>query len=121
MIADTAKDAGLNYIVNGAERLVLCSALPADHAGVAAVELAAVAIGAVDFTLANGDVSGRKATLAAQTCTGSATGTATHYAIVKDTATAELLAAHTMTNVAITNGSPQDVQAVDVWEIQDAA
>lgn len=120
MIADTAKDAGLNYIVNAAERLVLCSGLPADYAGVAAVTLAAVAIDNTDFTNADGDVSGRKTTLAAQTCAGSASGTATHYAIVDDTGT-ELLAAHTMTNVAITNGENQDVQAVDVWEIQDAA
>lgn len=111
-------DAALEDIRDNAERLVLLSSEPSVYADVATFELADVAVAVGDFTIAAGDVSGRKLTLAAKTVTGSANGTATHYALVDDTGT-RLLLWHTMTNVAIENGVTQDVQEVDAWEIQD--
>lgn len=117
MIHDSVRDAALNHIANNAAELVVVDAEPANFAGVAAVRLAAVAIDAGDFTLAAGDVGGRKLTMSAQTVVGEADGLATHYAIVSaDT----LLATAPLVNVAISNGNPQQLQAVDVAEIGDA-
>lgn len=72
-------DAALNSIKNGMTRMAACSAEPANFAGIAAVKLAEAAMAATDFTLAAGDVSGRKVTVAAKSAvliTG--TGTANH-------------------------------------------
>ena len=122
-IADAAKDAALDYIAAGTE-LHLCSSEPATYGAVAAASLGSVTLtagdGNGDWTIADGDTSGRKLTLAAQTVTGSADGTATHYAITRSAGT-ELLATDTMTNVAISNGVDQDTNAVDVCEIADPA
>jgi len=61
----------------------ICSAQPANKAGVAAVTLASVALtagaGNGDYTKAAGDVSGRKLTVAQQAAISiTASGTATH-------------------------------------------
>lgn len=56
-----------------------CSAEPANHAGIAAVDLADVTMGGGDYTQANGDTSGRKVTMAAKaSVTIDANGTANH-------------------------------------------
>lgn len=47
-------------------RMHFCSALPADYAAIAAVELAARAVLPAQHTLADGNVSGRKLITAAQ-------------------------------------------------------
>ena len=66
-VNDAVLDAALSYIKTNADRLVFCSAEPANFAGVAAVALADVAVTTSDFTgPANGDTSGRKLTVAAK-------------------------------------------------------
>jgi hypothetical protein len=79
---DSVLDAALTKIAT-ATRMVLTSAQPANFAGIAAVALADVALtpgnGNGDFTIANGDVSGRKLTVAQQfEMTVDATGTVNH-------------------------------------------
>ena len=92
-IPDLAYDALLNYIQDNAEALHICSAEPANYAGVAGVDLGNKAAPTVAEP---GDRSpnGREIVISAIT-DGSvtATDTASHWAIVKDSATAELLAA----------------------------
>lgn len=77
-------DAALNHIKNNATSMVLCSSEPANYAGVAAVALADVTIDSSDFTgPADGDTSGRKLTVNAQTGVEvDATGTSTHVALL---------------------------------------
>lgn len=63
--------------------ITVCSAEPANFAGIAAVTLAAVTVtagdGNGDFTIADGDTSGRKVTMTQQASVSiTATGTATH-------------------------------------------
>lgn len=69
-VDDSVLDAGLAEIATGT-RFTYNSAVPANFAGIAAVTLANITVtagaGNGDFTLANGDTSGRKITLAAQT------------------------------------------------------
>ena len=111
-------DLGLDVIESAANKLVLCSAEPTTFADAdGALKLAEVAVTQADYTIAAGDVSGRKITQAAKTVTGTADGTAQFFAIV-DTVTSRLLWRNGMTHVAITNGNPQDVNAVRVLEIQ---
>jgi hypothetical protein len=111
-------DQGLNYLEANATRLVLCSAEPTTFTEAdTTFKLAEVTVSGADYTVAAGDTAGgRKVTQAAKTVTGTATGTATHYAIL-NVAGSLLLARNTMTNVAITNAEPQDVNAVRVLEI----
>ena len=73
---------GLLDVIAGSTILHVCSGEPANYAGIAAVSLADVVVDSGDFTKANGDTSGRKVTVGAQTAfTVDNTGTATHIAL----------------------------------------
>lgn len=80
---DAMLDASLDYVAAGT-RLIACSAQPTSYTEAnATYALADVTIDSSDFSKANGDVSGRKVTIAAQNgILIDATGTATHVAIV---------------------------------------
>lgn len=72
-------DGALNFLRNGMIRQTACSAEPANYAGIAGVALATATMASGDFTLAAGDVSGRKVTMAAKSgVTISTSGTANH-------------------------------------------
>lgn len=64
LLADAVLD-GPEGILDNSTRMVVCSAAPANFAGIAAVALADVIVDATDFTPGNGDVSGRKVTVGA--------------------------------------------------------
>lgn len=105
------------------DMLHVCSGQPANYAGIAAVQLASVALtagaGNGDYTLANGDTSGRKLTVAAQTAVSiTASGTATHIALSDGSAT--LYYVTTCTSQALTSGGTVDVPAWDI-EVADPA
>lgn len=111
-------DAGANVLIAQGERLVLCSAEPANFAGVAAVTLADVALVAGDYTKADGDVSGRKVTVAAQAAVPvTASGNGNHVAIVDDT-NSLLLYVTTAPAQAVVSGGTVDIGAFDI-EIAD--
>ena len=93
---DGAFDAALNYIETNAERLVALASytLGDSYATVTGGSniLASVAIDGGDFTGPADGTSGRKLTVGAQAAvTIIASGTATHVAILKDSATAAVL------------------------------
>jgi hypothetical protein len=101
-------------------RLVVCSAEPANFAGIAAVALADVTLtaglGNGDYTAADGDTSGRKVTVAQQaSITVDASGTATHVTLDDGTT---LLYVTTCTSQALTSGNTVTVPAFDI-EIRD--
>ncbi len=75
-------DASLNKIATGTI-LCICTEEPTSrNAAVSTYHLASVTLSAGDFTLANGDVGGRKVTVAQKTGIPiTASGTATHIAI----------------------------------------
>lgn len=81
---DSGLDAALNYW-GTATKMIACSAQPTTYAeAITDYALADVVIDSGDFTLANGDTSGRKVTIAEQAdVTVDATGNATHVALVK--------------------------------------
>lgn len=96
----------------------VCSAEPANYAGIAAVSLASVAMTpTTDFTKANGDTSGRKVTMAAKSGVSVGTsGTATHIvlALTSDTT---LRYVTTCTSQALTSGNTVNIPA---WKIEVA-
>jgi hypothetical protein len=115
LLDNSVLDAGLDEFATTA-RLVVCSAAPANFAGIAAVALADVAVtpgdGNGDFTVADGDVSGRKVTVAQQANVPiDVTGTATHLSY-DDGAT--LQAVTEVTSQALTSGGTVTIPAHDL-------
>ena len=102
---DIVMDAALDEIAT-ATRMDVCSAQPANFAGIAAVALADVTLDSGDFTKANGDTSGRKVTVGAQNgVLINTSGTATHVALSR-VSDSTLLLVTTCTSQALTaNGS----------------
>lgn len=117
--ADGVMDAALDVIAT-CTRMVVCSAQPANFAGIAAVALADVTLtaglGAGDYAAANGDTSGRKVTVAQQAAVPiDASGTATHISLDDGT---DLIYVTTCTSQALTSGGTVTVPAWDV-EVAD--
>lgn len=111
---DSIMDAALGVIDNST-RMVVTSAQPANFAGIAAVALADVTLDSGDFTIANGDTSGRKVTIGAQSgVTVDASGTATHVCLDNGTT---LLYVTTCTSQALTAGNTVDIPA---WKVEIA-
>jgi hypothetical protein len=113
-IPDVVYDAALDLIAT-ATRLTVCSAEPANFAGIAAVALADVALiagdGNGDYVIANGDTSGRKLTTAAQADFDiDASGDADHIAWDDGTT---LLMVTTCTQQSLTSGGTVSTPAID--------
>lgn len=112
---DSVLDAALAKVAT-ATRMVVTSAQPANFAGIAAVALADVTMtagaGNGDYTLANGDTSGRKLTVLAQSAVPvDASGTATHVCLDDGTT---LLQVTTCTSQALTSGNTVNIPAYDI-------
>jgi hypothetical protein len=86
MMAKFASDFVLDgslEVVRTANRMVALAAQPATYAAANSGALAEAAMAPVDFSIGNGDVSGRKVTVAAKLgVLVSATGTANHIALL---------------------------------------
>lgn len=116
-MAKAIPDTILDQMLDAAEAntIHVCSAQPANYAGIAAVELATGSIGAP--TAANGDVSGRKNTYPAVTgMTIDSSGTANHVVLSDGSSTMTLVT--TCAAQALTAGGTVDTSAFD-HEIQD--
>jgi hypothetical protein len=113
-VSNDVLDAALDKIATSTS-LVLCSAEPANQAGIAAVTLGTYTIDGSDFTKADGDVSGRKTTVGSQTGNNaSATGDGTHVALSDGTT---LLYVTTCPTKGVTSGEPFDVSS---WKVEIA-
>lgn len=119
---DAVMDAALNYVA-ASDKLVVCSTQPTTYTEAnATYAIADVALtpgaGNGDFTIANGDVSGRKLTIAAQNgVTIDTSATALHVALVL-TSDSTLRYVTTCTSQALVSGGTVDVPAWDI-EIAD--
>jgi hypothetical protein len=108
---DTVLDAP-EAIIDNVTAIHICSSAPANHAGIAAVSLADVTVDSSDFTPGNGDVSGRKVTVAAQSgITVDASGTATHIA---GTDGSTMLFLTECTSQVLTSGNTVNIPAFDI-------
>ena len=113
-VSNDVLDAALDKIATST-RLVLTSAEPANFAGIAAVTLGSYVIDGTDFTKADGDTSGRKTTVAAQSGNNaSATGSGTHVCLDDGTT---LLYVTTCPSKGVTISEPFDVGS---WKVEIA-
>jgi hypothetical protein len=118
-VDDSVLDAALNDIKNNCTRQVLCSQQPTTfNEANSTYMLSQTTMAAGDFTVGNGDTSGRKVTMAAKNgTTVTNTGTATHAALL-DVVNSVLLYVTTVTSQALTAGNTVNIGS---WkaEIQD--
>jgi len=112
VIPDAILDLMLDQSVG--DQVSVCSAEPTTYAEAITTYMLAIKIGMVvgtEYTKANGDTSGRKNTLAAQTGVSiTNTGTATHVAITNLSGTL-LKRVTTCTSQALTSGGTVDIGA----------
>ena len=121
-LTDSALDNGLNYLTVNGDRLDICSQEPATYTEATSTYSLGNKAGATVGAPQDGDTSGRKVTIGAVT-DGSITGDGdvTHWALAKTSATAELLATHTLdVSQTVTTGNVFTTNAIDVT-IPDAA
>lgn len=116
---DAVLDAALNDIKNNCDSMILCAGQPASYAAaVGANALGDQAMAPGDFTLANGDTSGRKVTVSAKAGIPVDTaGTGDHVALV-DVGNTRLIAVTTAPSQAVSGGGNFDIAAFD-FEIAD--
>lgn len=112
---DDVFDAALDEFAT-TTRITVCSAAPANYAGIAAVALADVTVtagdGNGDFTVGNGDTSGRKVAVAQQADVPIDTsGTATHLAYDDGTT---LQGVTEVTSQALTSGGTVTIPTHDL-------
>lgn len=117
---DEIMDAALSVVKNNVTRMTACSAQPTTFSeGNTTYALADVSMASADFTLTNGDTSGRKCTVAAKSAVPIDTsGTATHIALL-DVANAKLLYVTTCTSLALTAGGGNTV-SFPAWKFEIA-
>ncbi len=117
---DNVLDNGLNYLTTNGDRVDICSQEPTTYTEATST----YSLGYKDTLTVgapqNGDASGRKVTIPAITDGEvTATGTASHWALTKTTATTALLAAQTLTaSQGVTDGNAFSLGAIDI-EIPD--
>lgn len=113
-------DGALNIIKNNCTRQVACSAEPTTFTEAnATYALADVTMAGTDFTIADGDTSGRKVTVGAKsTVTIDTSGTANHIALL-DVANSKLLEVTTCTPLVLTAGGGNTVN-FPAWDIEIA-
>lgn len=115
-LSDNVLDFGVDYIDDNCGALHICSQQPTTYAEATSTyslgSKTSPTVGAAE----NGASSGRRVRVSAITdgsVTG--TGTATHYALVKTTATTELLAAQALSaSQAVTNGNTFTLDEISV-------
>ena len=110
---DSVLDAILDKIAT-ATILTICSAQPTTRAeAVTTYKLADVVLGSGDFAKANGDISGRKVTIASkENIDVDATNTATHVALCDGT---DILYVTTCTPQVLTSGNKV---TTPIWDIE---
>lgn len=120
-IPDGVLDDMLEVISQSCTRITICSTQPTTYTEAnATYALANVTVDSSDFTAANGDVSGRKITVAQQTgLTITATDTAAHIALL-DVSNSRLLAVTTCTSQVVTTGNTATINSFDI-ELSDVA
>lgn len=107
---DVTIDSLLDYVA-GSNIMHICSAEPANYAGIAAISLGSVAMAGGDFTKADAAGGGRQVTVGAKSGVAvSASGTATHIVLANSTGSTYRYAT-TCTSQALVSGNTANVPA----------
>lgn len=114
-IEDVVYDAALDKI-SGSTRMHLCSGQPTSWADCLSKSIGAVTVDSLDFTITNGDTSGRKAIVGAQVGFNiTRSDTLDHVAFINST---DLLCGVTHTPTAVVSGDSRNTAAFDI-EMRD--
>lgn len=121
-LSDNVLDEALSYISTNGGRVDICSQEPATYTEATSTYTLGNKTSPSFTGPADGDTSGRKITIdAISDGSVSGTGTASHWALSKTTATTDLLAAEALaSSQGVTNGNTFTLTATDI-EIPDAA
>jgi hypothetical protein len=116
-INDLVYDAGLNKVHDSANLMTVCNAEPTTRVqAVTTFALADVTMTTADFTVGNGDVSGRKVAVGQKTAIAvDTTGTGNHIALVNST---DLLIV--TTTPAQSLDSTANTVTINTWDIEFA-
>ena len=124
VLNDNAIDQAFEYVKSNVNELVLLNADPGTSYTQAhsAFALGRIAVTSDDFTIANGDTSGRKITVSAQSSIGvDTTGNCNHVACNNTTANStEVVIVTEVTSQSLTAGNAASTNAFDD-EIEDPA
>lgn len=115
-LSDNVLDNGLQYLTDNGAALYICSQQPTTYTEATSTYALGSKTSLTVGSPTNGDTSGRKVVIPAIT-DGSvtSTGTATHWALVKTTATTELLATQALgSSQAVTSGNTWTLGATDI-------
>ena len=119
-VDNSVLDASLNEIKNNCNLMTACAGEPANYAAAnvgGGNFLADVAMAGTDLIVGEGDVNGRKITVASKSgITVDSTGTADHVALL-DTANNVLLYVTTAASLGLTSGS---ALTLGTWDIEIA-
>lgn len=112
-------DASLEHLQNNVDKMTVCSQQPTTFTEAnSTYALADVAMSSGDFTIAEGDTSGRKVTVAQKSgITVDDTGTGNHVALL-DTSNSRMLYVTTATSQSLTSGNTMTFEAWDI-ELRD--
>lgn len=122
---DAVLDAALDYIADNCDRVDICSTEPTTYAEATSTYTLGnytptAGAGNGDWTIANGDTSGRKLTLGAQTG-NNATGTGTGAYIAGTNGSDTLIFVLDLSaSIGVNSGQEFQINAVDVLELPDA-
>jgi len=125
LLPDATIDGFLDTIADTCDRVDVCSTQPTTYTQATSTytlgnTTLTTGDGGGDWTIANGDTSGRKLSLAQQAgITATGTDTAQHIAFTDGSST--LLAVATCTSQSVTSGNSITINAFDVLEIADPA
>jgi hypothetical protein len=118
-----AMDLALANIADYGDEIYLCSAEPADYAGIAAATLGSGSLtpgdGNGDYTIGDGASPGRRLQLAEREITASANGDVTHLVVADSASPGAIKAVTTCAAFTVASGSDYTVPAYTVWEIRD--
>lgn len=114
-------DVMLDYVKTNGDAINLCSNLPTTYAeATSTYMLAQGALTGADYTIAAGDTSGRKVTIAAQTGIAVSVQGTTRVAAITDSGGSALLIYAPCSEILIYVGNTINTTAFD-WEIQDVS
>lgn len=114
-LSDSVLDSGLSYLTTNGNRVDICSQEPATYTEATSTYTLANKAGATVGSPVNGDVSGRKVTIAAITdATATGTGIGSHWALSYTTGTELLAANNVASSQSITSGNTVTLTATDI-------
>lgn len=116
--ADDLADLELNSIKNNADELHICDGEPADYADIASHSRGHADMTSTDYTVGDGDTSGRKISIGDTVVTPASTGNVDHL-VYADTSNSVIKFVNHITAKTVSSGVAETIVGYDLLEIRD--